>query len=108
MRIRLSFLRKVSLVLLPSISVACVATGQIASRGSSPPQKSGSPIQSANSASLQSKSARQRFAFDVVKSAVALPQPDSEDRLRVLASAIQVALPLDTKYARQLAREGMQ
>jgi hypothetical protein len=43
-----------------------------------------------------------------VKSAVALPQPDPADRLRVLAAATQVIAPLDSKYAKQLAREGMQ
>src|SRR5207248_10123766 len=46
---------------------------------------------------------------DVVKSAVALPQTDAQDRLRlrVLASAISVLAPVDTKAAQVLAKEGV-
>ena len=32
-----------------------------------------------------------KFALDVVNMAVALPQPDPQDRLRVLTSAVSVA-----------------
>src|SRR3954470_22911215 len=52
------------------------------------------------------KQARQKFALDVVRMAVALPQPDPQDRLRVLNSATGVAGPLDSKMARQFTREG--
>ena len=48
-----------------------------------------------------------KFVLDVVKSAVALPQPDSQDRLRVLHSAVSVVAPVDAKLARQLSQEGV-
>lgn len=51
---------------------------------------------------------RQKFVIDVVKSAVALPQPDPQDRLRVLASAADVALPVDKTMSNQFAKEGAQ
>jgi hypothetical protein len=53
-------------------------------------------------------SARQKFVIDVVKSAVALPQPDPQDRLRVLATAANVALPVDPAMSKQFAKEGTQ
>ena len=49
---------------------------------------------------------RQKFVEDVVHSAVALPQPDPQDRLRVLYSAANVISPIDTKLAQQFAKEG--
>lgn len=50
--------------------------------------------------------ARKRFAMEVLRTAVALPQPDAQDRLRVLNSAAGVAAPLSAKLTRSLAREG--
>lgn len=52
-------------------------------------------------------SPKQKFALDVVHSAVAIPQPDSQDRLRVLSTASNVALPLEPKFAKQLSTEGL-
>lgn len=49
---------------------------------------------------------RKQFTLDVLRMAVALPQPDSQDRLRVLNSAIGVAAPMAPKTARTLAQEG--
>ena len=49
-----------------------------------------------------------KFVLDVVRSAVALPQSDPQDRLRVLATAAQVTSPLDPQLARQFTREGVQ
>jgi hypothetical protein len=51
---------------------------------------------------------QQKFAMDVVQSAVALPQPDPQDRLRVLASAANVILPVDKNLSKQFAKEGAQ
>lgn len=45
--------------------------------------------------------------MQVVRSAVALPQPDQQDRLRVLNSAAAVASTVDSKYAARLAKEGV-
>lgn len=50
--------------------------------------------------------AKRKFALDVVQMAVALPQPDPQDRLRVLSSATSVVSPLDAKLARQFTSEG--
>ena len=50
---------------------------------------------------------QQQFVLDTVKMAVALPQPDPQDRLRVLASAANVLLPIDQKLAKNLWREGV-
>ncbi len=49
---------------------------------------------------------RQKFVLDVVHSAVALPEPDPQDRLRVLVAAANVVAPIDGKLAQQFAREG--
>ena len=49
---------------------------------------------------------REKFVEDVVHSAVALPQPDPQDRLRVLYAAANVISPIDNKLAAQFAKEG--
>ncbi len=51
--------------------------------------------------------ANQKFVLDVVQSAVALPQSDPQDRLRVLASAANVVSGVNPKLARSFVREGM-
>src|SRR3954463_2007362 len=48
-----------------------------------------------------------KFALDVVNSAVALPQTDQQDRLRVLSSAVEVMAPLEAKKATELTKEGI-
>src|SRR5215472_10193853 len=49
----------------------------------------------------------QKFALDAVNMAVALPQSDQQDRLRVLATAVSVVSPADPVLARKLSREGL-
>lgn len=49
---------------------------------------------------------KKKFVLEVVRMAVALPQPDPQDRLRVLNSAASVAAPLAPQLARAFAREG--
>jgi hypothetical protein len=51
---------------------------------------------------------RTKFVLDVVESAVALPQSDPQDRLRVLASAAGVVGGISQAKARMFAREGIQ
>src|ERR1041384_3387061 len=51
-------------------------------------------------------SKQKQFVLDVVRSAVALPQPDPQDRLRVLDSAAGVVLPFAPAMARDFIREG--
>ncbi len=53
-----------------------------------------------------SKDCGKAFVLDVLNSAVALPQPDPQDRLRVLQVAASLAGPLDSKLAHRLADEG--
>ena len=50
--------------------------------------------------------AKKKFVLDVVKNAVALPEPDQQDRLRVLHSAATVVSPIEPRLARQFSREG--
>ena len=50
---------------------------------------------------------RKQFALEVVNSAVAIPQSDQQDRLRILTSAAAIVLPLHPARARQLSREGL-
>lgn len=61
---------------------------------------------SSNTKPVSKEQARQKFVRDVVHSAVALPQPDPQDRLRVLSAAVGVIAPVDQKLAQQYAREG--
>jgi hypothetical protein len=61
---------------------------------------------SADSQPVPQPDSRKRFVLDVVHMAVALPQGDPQDRLRVLSSAASVVGPLDRNLARRFAREG--
>jgi hypothetical protein len=51
--------------------------------------------------------ARTRFAYDVVRAAVALPQTEPQDRLRVLAAAASVISPIRPAMAKTYSREGL-
>jgi hypothetical protein len=55
---------------------------------------------------LSKEETRKKFVLDVVHSAVALPQSDPQDRLRVLSAAASVVGPIDPKLAQQYAKEG--
>src|SRR5579864_4239324 len=50
--------------------------------------------------------ARRKFVLDVVQSAVALPEADPQDRLRLLTEAVNVVAPIDQKLTQQLIKEG--
>jgi hypothetical protein len=50
---------------------------------------------------------QQKFVIHAVRLAVALEQPDPQDRLRVLAVAANVIWPIDQKAAQKLRREGV-
>ena len=49
---------------------------------------------------------RKAFVLDVVRMAVAMPQPDPQDRLRVLSSAADVVAPVSKPVATRLAQQG--
>src|SRR5215467_5712904 len=48
----------------------------------------------------------QKFVMDTVRMAVALPEPDPQDRLRVLSTAADVVSPIDKKMAKNFWHEG--
>ena len=69
------------------------------------PKKSEKPgTGAANAASKLTK--EQKFVIDTVQMAVALPQSDPQDRLRVLSTAADVVLPINKKMATNLWHEG--
>jgi hypothetical protein len=74
--------------------------------------QSKTPVQkkapAAPSKAAQKQAARKDFVLNVVKSAVALPQPDPQDRLRVLSSAASVVAAVQPETAKSLAKEGAQ
>jgi hypothetical protein len=62
--------------------------------------------QAAASTSPAKLTREQKFVIDTVKMAVALPESDPQDRLRVLSTAADVVLPIDKKMARGFWNEG--
>lgn len=83
-----------------SSSLKCVLTTVILALGCAPVYAGSKPAKPADSS--------RKFVLDVVRSAVALPESDPQDRLRVLATAAQVTSPIDPQLARQFTREGVQ
>jgi hypothetical protein len=72
----------------------------------SKPSTGKTPATKPANAAAQKQQARRLFVLNVVRSAVALPQPDSQDRLRVLSSAASVVASVQPETARSLAKEG--
>jgi hypothetical protein len=100
--------------LLFSLFVATVlsagATGQAAPAGPKP--SSAKPASKAATTPTKQnvnpkEQARRKFVLDVVQSAVALPQADPQDRLRVLNAAANVIGPIDQKLAQKFTHEGI-
>jgi hypothetical protein len=71
------------------------------------PKPAGKPPSKAISAVGRKLTPQQKFVMDAVRLAVALEQPDPQDRLRVLAVAANVISPIDPKTAQKLRREGV-
>lgn len=94
-------------LLVPS-SLLFGQSAQAPSRSSSTetPALSSKPVGPAKAAA-KTLSKQQKFVLDVVQSAVALPQSDQQDRLRVLSAAANLVGPLKPALARQFAKEGM-
>lgn len=77
--------------------------------GQSAPAPAAKPSHQAAKASKPAKiTDQQKFVLDVIQSAVGLSEADPQDRLRVLAAASELALPVSPKLSRQLANEGTQ
>ncbi len=73
------------------------------------PQRTGArAAHAAQAVSGQKLEARKRFVLDVLQSAIALPQSDPQDHLRVLLSAARVASSVSAKLSRSLARQGIE
>lgn len=86
------------------LSIAAVAAPLWAA---TPPATSAKPNSAATQGAQPSpRNDRKQFVLDVVRSAVALPQPDPQDRLRVLSTAANVAGTVAPQMARSFAREG--
>lgn len=93
--------------LLTLLLVFTVALGA-AAQTSSPVLRASAPAPTAaRSETSITQAERRKFVLDVVQAAVGLPQPDPQDRLRVLHSAANVVGPLDNKMAQQFAKEGI-
>ncbi len=91
---KLKFVIPTALLLSFSLSIAQVRSGKVPA------------IKNAKVAT-HAITAQQKFVLDVVQSAVALPQSDQQDRLRVLTSAANVVGPLKPSLAKEFAKEGM-
>ena len=89
--------RKVMIVALLGTLPALAGNGP-----ARPQSKTAKPAPSAQ----DKQAARKKFVLDVVQMAVALPQPDPQDRLRVLNSATGVIAPLNSAMAKSFTTEG--
>ncbi len=89
------------------LALSGIAAWPQAKEGQAPPPPSKPSRRNAPRVSAEVPDAKKKFVLDVVRNAVALPQPDQQDRLRVLHSAAMVVGPLDRQLARQLGREGV-
>lgn len=94
------------LKLLFSVFVSAVLTLGAAAQVTPAGAKVAGPSKPSDNEPNSRQEARQKFVLDVVHSAVALPESDPQDRLRVLSEAANVVGPIDEKLAQQLAREG--
>lgn len=63
------------------------------------------PARRSQPAAARPTATARTFVSDVVKSALATPVADQQDRLRVLSTAIGVVSPIDPKLAASLAKE---
>lgn len=94
-------IRQLTFVLIISLFTAGLASAQ-------EPHKPAQPAKAKPSANGKvTLTPQQKFVVDVVQSAVALPQSDQQDRLRVLAAAANVVSPIRPALSKQFAREGM-
>src|SRR5579884_2567504 len=95
------------------ISVTAIAASVAQTQTTSPALKDNIPAKKPSttdsrqaSVATAKEAGRKKFVLDVVQSAVALPQPDPQDRLRVLSAAASLVSPIDSKMAKQFAKEG--
>lgn len=106
MEIKLNNAIKTAAVIL-LVQAPLMLHAQTPAAASKPAAKQVPAQQKPNTTATRTYTPKQKFALDVVHSAVAIPQPDSQDRLRVLTTAASVVYPLEPKFAKQLSTEGL-
>ena len=98
-------IRTVAVILLAQAPL--MLHGQTPAATTKPAAKTPSAQPKSKTTATRTYTPKQKFALDVVHSAVAIPQPDPQDRLRVLTTAANVVYPLEPKFAKQLSTEGL-
>lgn len=89
---------------LPGVVILSCSLGAVSQRAI--PKNSGK-AQSAPATQAKQLTPEQKFVVDTVKMAVSLPQPDQQDRLRVLSTAADVVSTIDKKMAKSFWNEGV-
>jgi hypothetical protein len=85
----------------------CLAFAQESTKVPPHPTPNATGSVQVGSAAPKQVAQRSKFVLNVLNSAVALPQNDPQDRLRVLVSAARLANTVAPKMKKSLAREGM-
>ncbi|HET8668393.1 MAG TPA: hypothetical protein VFM10_10465, partial [Terriglobales bacterium] len=99
---------KAYLCLFSTVLSAGIGFGQASKAApvQQPPAKQSGKAQQRPRAVQPKLPPQKQFVVDVVRMAVALPQPDPQDRLRVLTAAVNVVGPVNSAMAKDYAREG--
>ncbi|MGI9101950.1 MAG: hypothetical protein ACR2IF_05855 [Terriglobales bacterium] len=93
-------MRRFSLILAAAVVVSTLAFAQ------APPKRPAGSRRAENVVTGQTYESRKKFVLETIQSAVALPQADPQDHLRVLTSAARLASSVSPALARSLARQG--
>lgn len=95
--------------LVVTLALSTLTFAQDASKVPPHPTHSGvGPAQAVNAVPAKQFAQRSQFALNVLNAAVALPQSDQQDRLRVLVSAARLANAVSAKTKKALVAEGTQ
>jgi hypothetical protein len=92
--------------LVAAVVLGLSLTGTAQQQSNPSLKRSAKPQAAAAPGSPAKLTREQKFVIDTVKMAVALPESDPQDRLRVLSTAADVVLPIDKKMARGFWNEG--
>lgn len=96
------------LIILICVALAAAASGQ--EKQAVPPHPTRStpgPAAGVPAAPPQHLAQRKAFALNVLQAALAIPQNDPQDRLRVLVAAARLANSVSPAWKKKLAREGI-
>jgi hypothetical protein len=93
---------------IPAIIIIIICGHAVSGAAQTPKLRSAAKAEKSvrSQPALYKLSPEQKFVVDTVKMAVALPQSDQQDRLRVLAAAAEVVSTIDRKMARGFWSEG--